>query len=121
MTNKTTLVDALNAVQLHSGVVKLYFVSQDLDLLAQGVDPAKIKPELAHCIAMPLTGFLYSLTAIHNFLRDERMREMVQKLKEMGTVPDDIELPDADEALDIVETGAAATKKKGNGATAIAS
>ncbi|MEM6460914.1 MAG: hypothetical protein AAF724_03270 [Pseudomonadota bacterium] len=85
-------VDTLGAVQMNNGVVRLYFVSQDPSLLSQGIEPSKVQPELANCVAMPLPGFLYAMSVINNFIGDERMQKMLQSAQDSGSLPPGVDI-----------------------------
>lgn len=63
--SKQTLVDTMTGINMHNGVVRMYFV---------GLDPDELKPQLQKCIAMPMTGFIYAMTIMENFVGDERVQ-----------------------------------------------
>ncbi len=92
MSEKQLLVDTLSAVHLNNGLVRLMFVGQDVEDIEAGKAPEKIKPSLKQCITMPLPGFIYTMTVIENFLKDDRLQEVIKKAKETGAFSDVLDL-----------------------------
>ncbi|MEM7210160.1 MAG: hypothetical protein AAF434_20230 [Pseudomonadota bacterium] len=120
MNSQISLFDTLGAIQMNNGVVKMYFVAQG-PVLSEDVDPSKVKPELQEAIAMPLPGFLYALSVIGNFMKDERMRQALEASQKAGVIPEGLDISSLPGAS-LPETGdsaAEATKisasKKNNG------
>ncbi len=92
MSEKQLLVDTLSAVHLNNGLVRLMFVGQDVEDIEAGKAPEKIKPKLKQCITMPLPGFIYAMTVVENFLKDDRLQEVIKKAKETGAFSDVLDL-----------------------------
>lgn len=80
-------VDAMSAVNYSNGMVKLFFIGQNMGKLAEGVSPEAVPAELRQVVAMPLSGFLYSLSVAENFLKEEKVQELLAKYQEAGLLP----------------------------------
>ena len=82
-------IETVQAVNYSNGVVRVFLLGQDLEHLAKGLNPEDQKPELREVLAMPLSGFLYACSVIQNFLKDEKMQEIIEKHRQAGFLPNE--------------------------------
>ncbi|RED45755.1 peptide chain release factor 1 [Aestuariispira insulae] len=82
-----TFVETLSAVNCANGVVRLFFVGQDLEKLASGEQDETTPPEIRQCVTMPLPGFLYAVSVMRNFLEDEKLQALLQQYQDAGLLP----------------------------------
>ncbi|RED53220.1 hypothetical protein [Aestuariispira insulae] len=90
-------VETLSAVNCSNGVVRLFFVGQDLEAVSSGEMGENPTPELRKCVTMPLPGFLYAVSVVQNFLEDDKMKELIQRYQDAGMLPP-VEAGDVPEA-----------------------
>ena len=85
---KTSFFDTISAISVNSGVVKMHLASQDQsEESLENKDPAKIKMNTEEIIAMPLPGFIYAVTVINGLINNPKMKEQIEKYKELGLLP----------------------------------
>ncbi len=92
MSEKQVLVDTMSAVHMNNGLVRLMFVGQDVEQIEAGQTAEQVSPVLKQCITMPLPGFIYTMSVIESFLKEERLQEIIAKAKESGAFPDGLDL-----------------------------
>ncbi|MGV3278446.1 hypothetical protein ACFX5K_02210 [Rickettsiales bacterium LUAb2] len=69
--------DAITAININNGVVKLIMGNQDLD---QSVESqGKNNPVPSRTVALPLNTFVYALAV---FLKDPKNQDMITKMQE---------------------------------------
>lgn len=86
-------VETISAIQFSNGVVRLFFVGQELSSVSLGVDAENDPvPELRECVTMPLPGFLHSVSVIQNFLSDDKMEDLLKRFREADILQQEQEI-----------------------------
>ena len=80
-------VETLSAVNCSNGVVRLFFVGQNLEQLSNGEQGENPSAELRKCLTMPLPGFLYAVSVVQNFLDDDKMKDLIRRYQDAGMLP----------------------------------
>lgn len=79
MNNKNILFfDAINAININNGVVKLILGNQPSNQILENQGKA-INPEPSQVVAMPLNSFMYALAV---FIKEPKNKEMIEKVQE---------------------------------------
>lgn len=53
----------------------------------ENIDPANIKMKVEEVVAMPIAGFMYSVSIINKLLTDPKMNDQLKKYIEAGLLP----------------------------------
>lgn len=106
-------IDTVSAISVNNGIVKMHLATQDDSQQEPGkdIDPAKIKMKSEQIVAMPIAGFMYSISIINKLLGDPKMTEQLKKYVEAGLLPKKPENVTSSPASDEVNSNSSKKKK----------
>lgn len=86
MNDKNIFVDTVSAINVNNGIVKMHLVAQSSDQqITTNSDETKFD-DLGQ-ITMPLNGFLYMLSVIEGLMKDEKMKDIIERFQKAGLLP----------------------------------